>query len=114
LIAEFDVSVDVREDLARSLDTERQLGRLAGDAVELVLVCGAECIEFADLGVHPDLLHDERVAGGLKITGDGRKAALDLRLVGLAEDPEHDTKLKRAPNIGRRLKTHRPSFRAAV
>jgi N12 class adenine-specific DNA methylase len=32
----------------------------------------------------------------LKITGDGRKAALDLRLVGLVEQPEHETKLKRA------------------
>jgi N12 class adenine-specific DNA methylase len=39
---------------------------------------------------------DPSVDNMLKITGDGRKAALDLRLVGLREDPEHDTKLKRA------------------
>jgi hypothetical protein len=32
----------------------------------------------------------------LKITGDGRKAALDLRLVDLPEEPGHETKLKRA------------------
>ncbi|MGI8960939.1 MAG: DEAD/DEAH box helicase family protein [Bryobacteraceae bacterium] len=39
---------------------------------------------------------DPSVDNMLKITGDGRKAALDLRLVGLSEDPEHDTKLKQA------------------
>ena len=39
---------------------------------------------------------DPSIDNMLKITGDGRKAALDLRLVGLREDPEHDTKLKRA------------------
>ena len=39
---------------------------------------------------------DPSVDNMLKITGDGRKAALDLRLVGLPEHPEHDTKLKRA------------------
>jgi hypothetical protein len=39
---------------------------------------------------------DPSIDNMLKITGDGRKAALDLRLVGLVEDPEHETKLKRA------------------
>jgi N12 class adenine-specific DNA methylase len=39
---------------------------------------------------------DPSVDNMLKITGDGRKAALDLRLVGLPEHSEHDTKLKRA------------------
>jgi N12 class adenine-specific DNA methylase len=39
---------------------------------------------------------DPSVDNMLKITGDGRKAALDLRLVGLSERPEQDTKLKRA------------------
>ncbi|HEX7362274.1 MAG TPA: SNF2-related protein [Bryobacteraceae bacterium] len=39
---------------------------------------------------------DPSVDNMLKITGDGRKAALDLRLVGLPEEPEHQTKLKRA------------------
>ncbi|MGI9072239.1 MAG: hypothetical protein ACR2JB_13220 [Bryobacteraceae bacterium] len=39
---------------------------------------------------------DPSVDNMLKITGDGRKAALDIRLVRLPEHPEHDTKLKRA------------------
>ena len=32
----------------------------------------------------------------LKITGDGRKAALDMRLVDQFADPHSDTKLSRA------------------
>jgi N12 class adenine-specific DNA methylase len=39
---------------------------------------------------------DPTVDNMLKITGDGRKAALDLRLVDLPEEPCHETKLKRA------------------
>jgi hypothetical protein len=39
---------------------------------------------------------DPSVDNMLKITGDGRKAALDLRLVGLADNSEQETKLKRA------------------
>jgi hypothetical protein len=39
---------------------------------------------------------DPSVDNMLKITGDGRKAALDLRLVDLPENPDHETKLKRA------------------
>ena len=39
---------------------------------------------------------DPSVDNMLKITGDGRKAALDLRLVGLQEEDGHETKLSRA------------------
>jgi N12 class adenine-specific DNA methylase len=39
---------------------------------------------------------DPSVDNMLKVTGDGRKAALDLRLVDLSEEPDHETKLRRA------------------
>jgi len=39
---------------------------------------------------------DPSVDNMLKVTGDGRKAELDLRLVDLSEEPDHETKLRRA------------------
>jgi N12 class adenine-specific DNA methylase len=51
---------------------------------------------------------DPSVDNMLKITGDGRKAALDMRLVGIPVDEDADTKVKRAiDNIYRLWEKHK-------